>query len=764
MKRSKLRLLMLGTVVWMVFILFIFRLIQVQIVDGADYLEKQQAGSSKTQVIKAARGEIVDRNGKPFSRNNVSYDLVFDRALAPRDSENKNIHTLIKILRYTGEKWIDNLPLEIKAGKAVFSGDENDIAKLRKHLDTNIYTSAEDVFYWLKERYDLQEYSAADARDIAAVRYEMEREGYSMAVRYVFAEGVSLDTAVFIRQMSDEVPGVEVSESAKRVYINGDLAPHIIGRVGAIFADEMDSYLSQGRGYTREDFVGKEGIEKAYESVLRGTDGVRRIDLDANYKVMAIEEEQAAVPGNTVVLTIDKDIQLAARNALVKEIEYLNVTAKEGEGKEADAGAVVAIDIKNSEILAAVTYPSYDLNSYSADYAKNAADPLYPFLNRAFSGVYAPGSCFKPVVGTAGLAESIMTSHNHVNCQQVYTHFSTYQPTCLNFHGFMTVSDALRASCNIYFYDVGRQLGISKINEYARSLGLGVATGIELSESKGTQCDPNTSQEGDVLQAAIGQLDNGYTPVQLANYCATIARRGVRMDLSLVKSVSSYYDWQQAVEQHQPKVESELEVDPSVFDPIFDGMIQAAHAYNGTAYRYLGDYPLTVACKTGTPQTAEFPNSTFICFAPAEDPQIAVAVVIEKGWHGYTGAPVARAVMDAFFFPESEQILEEESADTPKQPEQTAPAVTVPEQPQPVVPQAPAHPLQPESVPSLVLPQQPQPVQPAEPDEKQQPEQSSQPGTVPSGVVRREDNITISDNVKTYEVIVSQPKSYVVVE
>jgi len=761
MKKSRLRLFMLGAVVWLIFTLFVFRLIQVQIVDGESYLEKQQAGSSKIQVIKAARGEIVDRKGRPFSRNNASYDLIFDRALAPGGSENKNIYTLIKILRYTGEKWIDNLPLEIKAGKAVFSGDEDDIAKLRKHLDTNIYTSAEDVFYWLKDRYGLEEYSAADARDIAAVRYEMEREGYSMAVRYTFARDISLDTAVFIRQMSDEVLGVEVAETAKRVYIDGDLAPHIVGRVGAIFADEMDSYLSQGRGYTREDFVGKEGIEKAYESQLRGADGVRRIDLDANYRVMAIEEEQAAVPGNTVVLTIDKDIQRTARDALVKEIKYLNETAKAGEGKEANAGAVVAVDIKNSEILAAVTYPSYDLTSFSADYAENAADPLYPFLNRAFSGVYAPGSCFKPVVGTAGIAEGLMTRHNHVNCQQVYTHFATYQPTCLGFHGLMTVSDALRASCNIYFYDVGRQLGISRINEYARAMGLGVPTGIELSESKGTQCDPDTNQEGDVLQAAIGQLDNGYTPVQLANYCATIARRGVRKDLSLVKSVSSYYDWQQVIEQRRPVAETKLDVDPSVFDPIIDGMIEAAHAYNGTAFRYLGDYPLTVACKTGTPQTSEFPNSTFICFAPADDPQIAVAVVIEKGWHGYTGAPVAREVMDAFFFPDREQTETADPAELPDDADpnrQAAPAVTSPEQPQPAAPQVPSHSLQPESVPSLVLPQQPQQIKPTEPEpEPQQPKTSS-------GVVRRDDGIMISDNVKTYEVVISPPKSYVVVE
>jgi len=652
MKNFVERLIIMGLTVTLCFFIFAFRLVDIQVVNGKSYLEKQQAGSSRTQPIKAPRGEIVDRNGRPFSRNNASYDIVFDRALAPGDRENGNIKILIEILRKSGEKWNDNLPLIIRGGKAVFTDDEAAVSRLRDFLDTNIYTTAEDVFYWLREKYDLQDMDAATARDIAAVRYEMDRKGYTMAVKYVFAENVSLETAIYIRQINNELPGVDVAETALRSYVDGDLAPHIVGRVGAIFADELEGYLSQGRGYARDDMVGKEGIEKAYESVLRGTDGVRRIDLDSNYRVKGIEEEASAVPGHTVVLTLDKNIQRTAQQALITEIEYLNRTAPEGEGKEANAGAVVAIDIKNSEVLAAVTYPSYDLSTFSSDYSELAQNPLHPFLNRAFSGVYAPGSCFKPVVATAGIAEAIVSPTSRVNCEQVYTFLESYQPTCLGWHGPFTVADALRASCNIYFYDTGRQLGIRRINEYAQALGLGVPTGIELSESKGTQCDPDDPFPGDVLQAAIGQLDNGYTPLQLANYCATIARRGVRMDLSLVKSVSSYYDWRNAIEKSEPTVVSTLDVAPEVFDPVFDGMIQAAHAFNGTAYKYMGNYPYTVACKTGTPQTAQFPNSTFICFAPAEDPQIAVAVVIEKGWHGYTGAPVARAVMDSFFFPD----------------------------------------------------------------------------------------------------------------
>lgn len=455
--QEKFRLITLGVIVWLIFSLFLFRLAQVQIVSGADYLTKQQQGSSRAQVIKAARGEIVDRQGRPFSYNEACYNLVFDRALAPENSENETILKLINVMRGAGQTWIDNLPLTVAENGAAFTGSGDAVARLRKHLGTNSYTEAGDVFYWLRQRYHLtaepadpdaqwfaalspdelewlQKLSDKDARDIAGVRYEMERKGYSLSVRYTFAENISLETAVLIRQMSNALPGVEVVETARRGYVDGDLAPHIIGRIGAIFADELEGYLSQNKGYTREDLVGKEGIERAFESMLRGVDGVRRIDLDANYHVVDITEEQAAVPGNTLVLTLDKDIQRTARDALIKEIKYLNENAPEGQGREANAGAVVAIDVKNSEVLAAVTYPSYNLETYSEDYAKNASDQLYPFLNRAFSGVYAPGSCFKPVVGTAGLIEGIVTPGTTVNCQRVYTFLPTYQPTCLGYH------------------------------------------------------------------------------------------------------------------------------------------------------------------------------------------------------------------------------------------------------------------------------------------------------------------------------------------
>ncbi|MEG1849771.1 MAG: penicillin-binding transpeptidase domain-containing protein, partial [Oscillospiraceae bacterium] len=558
------------------------------------------------------------------------------------------------------DRWLDSLPLTESAPYA-FTEDTAEIQRLKSksYLDLNSYATAEETFYWLKERYGLQAYSDADARAIGGVRYEMEKQGYyftektayALSSRYDFAEDIALETAVLIRQSNALLPGVDVAETARRAYVDGALAPHLIGRIGAIFPNELESYLALG--YSRDDLVGKEGIEKAFESSLRGIDGVRRIELSAAGSVTGMTEERAPTPGNTISLTIDKHLQQVAADALRREIRLLNETAPAGEGREADAGAVVVIDIKRSEVLAAVTYPTYDLSTYSEDYAANSANPLYPFLNRALSGIYAPGSCFKPVTAVAGLSEGVITPETRVNCQRVYTFYPTYQPSCLYYNGPVTVIDALRVSCNVFFYDTGRQLGIERMNAYARSLGLGVKTGIELSEATGTQNDPDSINPGDALQTAIGQLDNGYSPIQLANYTATLARSGVRMKLSLVKSESSYYDLNHTVRVHEPEIAETLEVPPGVFETVREGMVQASHSPNqGTAYRYLGDYPIRIASKTGTPQTHDYPNSTFICYAPADDPQIAIAGVIEKGWHGYTGAPVARTILDAYFFPD----------------------------------------------------------------------------------------------------------------
>lgn len=646
--KDKLRILLLGAVIISVLLMYSLRLMQMQIVDGQSYFDQLTRGTSRVQNVKAARGEIVDRYGNPFTFNEVGFDVVFDRALMPEGIDNRGILKTIRMLESFDEEWIDNLPIS-KTAPYTFTEDEKAVKKLKTLLGIGDYATCADAIHWLSQRYKLDDMSPEETRLAAGVRYEMESKEFSISNPYTFAREVTIETAVYLRQISNDLPGLTIEESPVRSYADPSLLPHVIGRIGAMSSDEVDEYLAKGKGYRRDDLIGKEGIERRYEDQLRGTEGKRRIYLNANREVFDVVEEQPAIPGNTVTLTIDKNLQKIATESLAKQIKYLNENAPEGKGREADAGAVAAIDIKTGEILALVSYPSYDITRFSTDYdqIKDAAGA--PLFNRALLGQYTPGSIFKPLMALAGLNEGIVTPETRINCQRIY-HFSpTYNPTCLGYHGPLTVKDALRVSCNIYFYDTGKKLGTKAINNYASQIGLGVATGIELGEKLGTQSDPNSPNPGDTLQASIGQMGNAYTPLQLANYTATLARYGERLKLTIINSINTY-NFEENIYTHTPEVAYKMEVAKEHFDTVIDGMVQASHI--GTAAATFGNYPIKVASKTGTPQTDKLPNSTFIAFAPADDPQIAVAVVIEKGWHGYTGAPVARDIFTAALLPE----------------------------------------------------------------------------------------------------------------
>ncbi|MEG2038956.1 MAG: penicillin-binding transpeptidase domain-containing protein, partial [Oscillospiraceae bacterium] len=463
--------------------------------------------------------------------------------------------------------------------------------------------------------------------------------------------------------------GVDYQQSSERQYIDGDIAPNIIGHIGMLTAEEYNvlteegktfsskkSNYSDSKKYLLSDRIGKDGIENAMEEELRGSTGTRQIVMNNKGDVLDYSITKEPTPGNTVALTIDSNLQRKAQQALEKEIHYLNQNAPEGKGREADAGAVVAIDIKTGDVLVAANYPSYNLETFGQDFEELNKDPLKPMVNRALMGQYRPGSCFKPIVATAGLDNGIIDPTSTVNCTYQYTFYDDYQPYCLSRHGPINVYSAIKHSCNIFFYDVGRRVGIDEINKYATGYGIGQPTGVEIGEGKGRLSSPEFSasmgvkwEAGNVLQASIGQLDTEATPIQLANYAATIANKGQRMKLHLVKNIQTF-DFKQTLYQSDPAIASKMDTPPEVFNVVRDAMVQTQRS--GSAYSFLGDYPIDIACKTGTPETTKtgLPNSTFICFAPAEDPQIAIAVVIEKGWHGYTGAPVARAIFDEYFF------------------------------------------------------------------------------------------------------------------
>ena len=659
-----LRLLILTLIISMVFVGFAVRLMSLQIVHGDEYKEQVQQGVTYRQQVEPARGEMLDRYGRPFAVNKVTYDIIINVAYLPSSQRNGVIEKIIALMEQEGQEWIDNLPISYTE-PFTFSTDENAESSIRnlKRIAGNLTadTNAQTTMEQLLEKYDLHEMEDRRlARKIAGVRYEMERTGANSTTPYTFAKDIPMELVVKIQEYSFDMPGIEIAQSTAREYVDGQLGSSFIGITGLINAEEyerVDKSL-----YLYSDRIGKNGLEKAAESLLKGTRGTREILVDAKGNVLSSTVTEPAIPGNTVITTIDKDLQAAALRGLEKQIAHMQNTMAEDDGGLADAGAVVAVDVKTGEILAMANYPTFNLSDYYSNYSELAVDPMQPLFNRSTQGTYVPGSIFKPSVGVAGMAEGIIDRDSLVECNHIYTRFTDYQPRCLGNHGRIDLNFALTVSCNIFFYDTGYLLGIDKIADYANQLGLGVPTGIEIEESLGRTSTPELFEQlrahydppetwsaGNVLQASIGQLDNKFTPLQLASYTATLANNGQRMKLHLIKEVKSY-DLEETIETVEPVVLNTVEADEEVWDAVREGMVSVSRdtTYGSSRY-YLGAYPITVASKTGSPQSHGTTDATFICYAPAEDPQIAIAVVIENGASGQKAAPVAVEILDEYF-------------------------------------------------------------------------------------------------------------------
>ena len=658
------RILILTLVLLLVFGGFALRLMSLQIVHGEEYKEKVQQGVTYRQQVEPARGEMLDRYGRPFAVNKVTYDIIINVAYLPSSQRNHVIEKIIALMEKEGQQWIDNLPISYTE-PFTFSKDAEAESRIRnlKRIAGNLTadTNAQTTMEQLLEKYDLHEMEDRRlARKIAGVRYEMERTGTNSTTPYTFAKDIPMELVVKIQEYSFDMPGIEIAQSTAREYVDGHLGSSFIGITGLINAEEYEAVDKSLYQYS--DRIGKNGLEKAAESLLKGTRGTREILVDAKGNVLSSTVTEAATPGNTVITTIDKDLQAAALRGLEKQIAHMQNTMAEDDGGLADAGAVVAVDVKTGEILAMANYPTFDLSEYYSNYSELATDPMQPLFNRSTQGTYVPGSIFKPSVGVAGMAEGIIERDSLIECNHIYTRFTDYQPRCLGNHGRIDLNFALTVSCNVFFYDTGYLLGIDKIADYANRLGLGVPTGIEIEESLGRTSTPElfeklrshyeppeTWSAGNVLQAAIGQLDNKFTPLQLASYTATLANNGQRMKLHLIKEVKSY-DLKETVETVEPVVLNTVEADEEVWDAVREGMVSVSRdtTYGSSRY-YLGAYPITVASKTGSPQSHGTTDATFICYAPAEDPQIAIAVVIENGASGQKAAPVAVEILDEYF-------------------------------------------------------------------------------------------------------------------
>ena len=661
------------------------QLVNLQIIHGELYDEESQRRLLNESKIVASRGEIFDTNGIPIAINRTGYIIQIVNADLKDQELNEMLLKLVKIFEKNNDdyykdfsKFITFNPIEF--GSAVKSL-ENPIARIVSEIglnekDASELKTARDVFQYLrKKKFKIDDkYTDEEAYKIMTLRHKII--GFSMLNPVALARDVSEETMAEIEERYREFPGVTTSIEPFRKYIDADVISHVIGYVGAINAEEYEA--NKEKGYGMNDLIGKTGVERAAEKWLRGKDGERRVEVDTEGRFTQELDGEPAVPGNNVILTIDMNLQKVAAESLERTItdirERRNGKTSPKNLGDAFAGAVVAMDVNSGEVLAMASYPGYD-PSYYIESAKNkeAQQKIYqwnndaenrPLFNRAISATYPPGSTFKPVVGIAGIEEGYITPETKINDVGVKI-VEGVQLKCLEYnlstrwgnHGPIDLEHALATSCNMYFYELGMQMGIEKIDKWVKYFGLGEYTGIDLGgEAKGTRSNKEFHyknfdyQWGSVLTAfsSIGQLYNSYTPLQLANYTSAIANGGKRYTPYVIKKVVSADG--KVVMERKPEYE-QIPVKKETLDAIKQGMLAVANSTEGTADIVFRDFPYKVAGKTGT---AEYDpnhsnNGVFICFAPAEKPEIAVAVVIERGVFGYYAAEVARDIMTEYF-------------------------------------------------------------------------------------------------------------------
>lgn len=645
-------------------LLFIGRLSNLQIVNGEAYRAKTEQKIYRTVPVSAPRGGIYDRYGRVLVVNRTGFSVSLDAYLLPKDKENDIILELLDLLQDEQLAFTDTLPVTLPP-YAFY--DEGADALLTK-LGLSDGTTAADVMAYLTKKYGLESYSETERRVLAGIRYEMERQGFSVLSPFVFAEDINIKSVTAIKERQEMLLGVEVSVEAAREYAT-PYAAHILGRVGPIYKEDAESYLD--KGYQLSDTVGKDGIEYTMESWLRGRSGTRVVEQNKFGKTTNVISSDNASPGDSVVLTLDINLQATAEKALAETIKSIAARGKakgNGTGYDAAAGAVVAISVNTGEILALASYPTYDLSTFQQNYAELLENKDKPLFNRAISGTYEPGSTYKMVTALAGLKEGVITPKTVIVCNGLYTYYAPQIYRCWIYtdyggsHGPMTLTTALQNSCNCYFYEVGRLTGIEALDNWTRAVGLGEKTGVELTgEVAGNVAGPESREkearrwyDGNTIQAAIGQSDHLFTPIQMANYIATIANGGTRYKPTLVRAINNYHNTE-IVKAFEPEVLGTLDIDKESLDAIKAGMRSAAEV--GTASSVFANYPVKVAGKTGTASISSgTANGVFVCFAPYENPEIAIAVVIEHGGSGNATAPVAKAILDTYFAHQADTV------------------------------------------------------------------------------------------------------------
>lgn len=660
-----LRIAIIMIIIIVLMFLCIARLMKIQIVEGASYLSMSQKNYTAYQSIQAARGQIVDNSGRVLNTNKVVYKVIIQKAFFTAGQENRIIADTLKILEHNNEKWIDTVPITQEQPFRFTETDDLKLDKFKKYLNLNVDATVENCIQALKENYNISpEYDEKTARKISGVRYEMYVRDFSHNNRYTMCEDISLETVIKLKEKSSLLSGIDIIEEPIRIYLDGKSAAHSRGTIGPVTAEEYADLKEQG--YSLNDIIGKSGIEYAMESVLRGENGVRTIVRNAAGVAISDEITTGVKTGNSVKLTIDSKFQNTVQTILQNHVSWLHTieqtekTANYQRGQNTEGGAVVVLEVKTGKVLALANYPTYDINDYIENYGKVLNADLNPLVNRATTGLYRPGSTFKTITSVAGLFYEAINPKTVLSCTGVYKYYTDYQPKCTGVHGSVNLSYALQQSCNCYFYEVGRLLGMDRFAEVAKHFGIGTNLGLETGGSLGrtttvenfAKVSDREMTGGDVLQAAIGQSETLLTPLNLAVQALTLANNGVRYRPYLVDSVWNY-DYSEMIYKTEPQImDSFAEDRTDIFDSVKEGMIAVtkniAWPPNRMEYNNFDYLPSKAAVKTGSPEVGDGTfNSAVLGFYPADDPVIAFGVMVENSdFSRY----IIRNIIDAYFY------------------------------------------------------------------------------------------------------------------
>ena len=637
-------------------LLFAAVLYDAQILHGGENRAKSISSNAASETVTASRGIITDRNGKVLVSNRLAYTLVFDRSGFADDAAlNAAILRLVQLCEETGTGWNDTLPIGRVGNFLRYSNARSEtFDKFIEKNDLTSGASGRQLLSELRELYHVDEsLSEREARLIVGVRYELHSRD-----SYTFAEDVSTEVLSLITDGRYE--GVTIRTASARVY-NTALAAHILGTIGPIWQEEWSSNEDTGyvgyadKGYSMNDLVGKDGVEKAFESYLRGTDGRRLITTDETGKITGELYTREPQPGGTVALTLDIDLQADVEAALAETISGMIDKDSNERG-----GAAAVVSVGTGEVLALASYPTYDLSTFNEDYDELVNDQRLPMFNRATQGIYAPGSTFKMVTAVAALESGIITPSSIIQDRGIYTYYKDPQPMCWIYsqtgstHGRINVSQAITDSCNYFFYEVGRLTGIRTLDSYASQFGLGQSTGIEIGDSSGVLASPEWAEshdqewtDGQTITAAIGQSYNLFTPLQLANYVATLVGGGDHYQAHLLRNVKAY-DNSRLLYMYDDEPMNTVEISDSTLSAVTRGMHELT--VSGSVAYAFENCVVSAGAKTGSAQVGtDIANGVFVAYAPYEKPEIAVAIVIEKGGSGAALANTAVEIINSWF-------------------------------------------------------------------------------------------------------------------